>query len=84
MPVIGRFYGIAIKMFLRQKEHEPPHIHAIYGEYIGMFNISDGKMFNGDMPVKGQKLVEEFINHYRDRLLQMWEKQDFELLPPVE
>ena len=31
MPVIGRFYGIAIKMFLRQKEHEPPHVHAIYG-----------------------------------------------------
>lgn len=84
MPVIGRFYGISIKMFLRQREHEPPHIHAIYGEYIGMFNIHDGKMFNGDMPIREQKLVEKFINYYRDRLLQMWEKQDFELLPLID
>lgn len=84
MPVIGRFYGIIIKMFLRQKEHEPPHIHAIYGEYIGMFSINDGKMFNGDMPAKGQKLVEEFINYHKDRLLQMWETQDFELLPYID
>ena len=30
MPVISRFYGIVIKMYLRQKEHNPPHIHAIY------------------------------------------------------
>lgn len=43
MPVIGRFYGISVKMFLSQKEHEPPHVHAVYWEYIGMFNISDGK-----------------------------------------
>ncbi len=38
------------------------------------FNISDGKMFHGDMPVKGQQLVEEFINYYRDRLSCMWRK----------
>ena len=30
MPVISRFHGITIKMYLRQKEHNPPHIHAIY------------------------------------------------------
>ncbi len=33
MPVISRFNGIAIKMYLRQKEHNPPHIRAIYGDY---------------------------------------------------
>lgn len=37
MPVISRFHGIVIKMYLRQKEHNPPHLHAIYGDYIGMF-----------------------------------------------
>ena len=84
MPVIGRFYGITIKMFIRQKEHNPPHIHAIYGEYMGMFSIEDGTMFNGDMPTKGQLLIKEFIKFYKDRLLQMWEEQDFELLPPIE
>ena len=43
MPVISRFSGIIIKMYLRQKEHNPPHIHAIYGDYVGLFSILDGK-----------------------------------------
>ena len=84
MPVIGRFYGITVKMFYRQTEHNPPHVHAIYGEYYGVFRIEDGKMYLGDMPLKGQQLVEEFIKHHRDRLLQMWEKQEYVMLPSVE
>lgn len=84
MPVIGRFYGIVIKMYLRQKEHNPPHIHAIYGECVGMFSLEDGEMFEGDIPNRGQELVKNFILHYRERLLEMWEKQNYELLPPIE
>ncbi|MCQ2338319.1 MAG: DUF4160 domain-containing protein [Paludibacteraceae bacterium] len=26
-------------MFFKPKEHEPSHIHAIYNEYVGLFNI---------------------------------------------
>ena len=33
------------------------------------------------MPQKGQQIVREFIDYYRERLIQMWEKQDFEILP---
>ena len=75
MPVISRFYGIVIKMYLRQKEHNPPHIHAIYGEYVGMFSIADGEMFEGDLPQKVQMLVKNFIEFYKGRLLKMWETQ---------
>ena len=39
MPEITRFYGIIIKMFFKPKEHAPSHIHALYGEYVGEFNI---------------------------------------------
>lgn len=39
MPEIARFYGIIIKMFFKPKEHELSHIHAIYNEYVGLFNI---------------------------------------------
>ena len=84
MPVISRFYGIVIKMYLRQKKHNPPNIHAIYGEYVGMFFWADGEMFEGDIPSKGQQLVKEFIEFYRDRLMKMWETQQFEVLPPIE
>ena len=56
MPVIARFFGITIKMYLRQKEHNPPHIHAIYGDYSGLFSIESGEMYEGDIPSKEQKL----------------------------
>ena len=84
MPVISRFYGITIKMYLRQKEHNPPHIHAIYGECIGLFDLENGIMFEGDIPMKEQKLVRKFIGNYKEQLLVMWETQRFTMLPPVE
>lgn len=49
MPVISRFYGIIIKMYFRQAEHNPPHFHAIYGEYIGTIDIQTGEMLEGDL-----------------------------------
>ena len=84
MPVISRFHGIVIKMYLRQKEHNPPHIHAIYGEYIGMFSLSDGEMFEGDIPAKEQKLIKAFVLEYGEELLKMWETQQFSTLEPLE
>ena len=84
MPVISRFYGIVIKMYLRKKEHNPPHIHAIYGEYSGLFSLKDGEMFEGDIPIRGQQMVKEFVLHYKDKLLEMWNTQEFETLEPLE
>ena len=55
MPTISSFYGIIIMMFFAKREHNPPHIHAIYGECIGMFSLADGEMFEGDIPTKEQK-----------------------------
>ncbi len=66
MPVISRFNGIVIKMYLRRKEHNPPHIHAICGEEVGVFLLSSGEMVEGDLRDKEQKAVERFVNTYRD------------------
>ena len=52
MPIISRFYGITIKMYFQQREHNPPHIHAVYGEYIGAIDIKTGKLLEGDLPKK--------------------------------
>lgn len=84
MPVISRFYGIVIKMYLRQKEHNPPHLHAIYGDYVGLFSLEEGEMYEGDIPVKEQKLIKKFILHYKEQLYDMWRTQNFYLLPPIE
>lgn len=83
MPVIARFNGITIRMYLRQKEHNPPHIHATYGEHLGLFALDDGDMFEGDISFREQRMVRDFIIHYRDRLMEMWEQQSYELLPSI-
>ncbi len=84
MPVISRFHGITIKMYFRQKEHNPTHIHAICGDYVGIFSIENGEMIEGDISIKGQQLIKDFVDYYRDRLVYMWETQEFEMLPPIE
>ncbi|MBQ9887251.1 MAG: DUF4160 domain-containing protein [Lachnospiraceae bacterium] len=84
MPVISRFDGIIIKMYFIDDEHNPPHIHALYGDYNGIFLLEDGEMLAGDIPGKQQKAVTAFINCYRDKLYEMWNTQEFELLPPIK
>ena len=44
MPVLSRFYGIIIRMYFQQSEHNPPHFHAIYGEHVAAISIKDGKI----------------------------------------
>ena len=83
MPEIARFYGIIIKMFFKPKEHEPSHIHALYGEYIGVFDLSTKKMTDGDLPRKAQELVEEWLSQHSDELQKMWDSQEIGKLPPL-
>jgi hypothetical protein len=82
MPLITRFYGIAIKMYFR--EHGVPHFHAIYGEYIGVFEISTLDLLEGDLPPRAERLVREWATRYQRDLLDMWSSQQFRQLPGLE
>ena len=84
MPEITRFYGIIIKMFFKPKEHEPAHIHAIYNEYVGIFDICSSEMIDGDLPNKAQGIVKEWLVLHQNELLQMWQSQRITKLPPLE
>lgn len=44
MPIISNFYGIIIKMYFRESEHNPLHIHAIYNEYVGIIDLNTFEM----------------------------------------
>ncbi|MCD7846389.1 MAG: DUF4160 domain-containing protein [Oscillospiraceae bacterium] len=83
MPAISRFYGIIIKMYFQQSEHNPPHFHAVYGEYVGALDIQTLEMIEGDLPAKGQALVREWAALHRDELLTIWNTQEFKTLPPL-
>ena len=84
MPVLSRFYGIIIRMYFLQKEHNPPHIHAIYGDDVAAITISDGKVIEGALPSKALEMVKEWVSLHKDELLLMWETQEFKQLSPLE
>ena len=73
MPTISMFYGILIRMFLGKKEHNPPHFHAYYQEYKGIFNINSCEMVEGNMPGKQIKLIIAWAELHKDELLADWE-----------
>ena len=84
MPVISRFYGMIVKMFFLASEHNPPHIHVVYGEYVGVIDIRTLQMIQGDLPNKALKIVQEWTQIHQEELLKMWETQDIQPLPPID
>ena len=84
MPTISYFYGIIIVMYLRNKEHNPPHIHAITQDFDAPFSIETGEIMEGNFPPKAKALVKEFVQKYRRELLEMWETETYKKLPPLD
>ena len=71
-------------MYFQQAEHNPPHIHALYGEDMAAIDIQTGAVMEGHLPPKALAMVREWIVLHQKDLLQMWETQEFKQLPPLE
>lgn len=70
MPEISSFYGIVIQMFYY--DHNPPHIHAVYGEYRVVISIKEQIVY-GKMPKRALNLIFEWMDLHKDELLKDWE-----------
>ena len=84
MPILSRFYGIVIRMYFQQAEHNPPHIHALYGDDMAEIVIRTGEVLEGHLPPKALAMVREWVSINKSDLLHMWETQEFKPLPPLE
>ena len=84
MPVLSRFYGIIIRMYFLQSEHNPPHIHAIYNEDVAAIDFITGEVLEGNLPKKALGLVREWIDLHKDTLMDIWKTQEFKAIPPLE
>ena len=84
MPVLSRFCGIVIRMYFQQAEHNPPHIHALYGEDMAAVDIQTGEVLEGHMPQKALAMIREWAAIHKTDLLYMWETQEFKPLSPLE
>jgi hypothetical protein len=73
MPTISMFFGIVIRMYYAPKEHNPPHVHAIYQGEEAVIRISDGEITAGELSNKQAKLVQAWIEIHREELIANWE-----------
>jgi len=55
----------------------------LYGEHIGIFDLRTFNMTEGDLPKKAQELVQEWMSVHQSKLLEMWDTQKLEKLPPL-
>jgi hypothetical protein len=74
MATISMFYGIIISMmYMDNKQHSMPHIHADYQGYSVVLSIPDGDILAGDFSPKKLKLVRAWIEIHHEDLLADWE-----------
>lgn len=72
VPRISSFYGIVITMYYR--DHEPPHFHAVYGEYQAQIAIATLDPLSGELPPRALRLVREWAGLHLAALQANWEK----------
>ena len=72
MPVVSRFFGIAIVFYW--EDHLPPHFHAKYASDEGMIDILTGAVIRGSLPGRVLSLVNEWRVARRDELLADWDR----------
>jgi hypothetical protein len=70
MPELAGFFGIII--YMNWRDHNPPHIHACYGDYEALVGLN-GKVLNGSLPKRALSLVFEWLAIHHDELLEDWE-----------
>ena len=85
MPIISRFFGIAI--FMLWREHAPPHFHAKYGDDEVVVEIETGAV-NGRMSRRALSLVQEWRELHKRELLENWklveQKKPLKRIEPLE
>jgi hypothetical protein len=72
MPTIAWFYGIAIRMYVR--DHMPPHFHATYAEHEAFVSIDTGEVIEGALPISAARLVREWTLARQDQLRENWRR----------
>lgn len=89
MPEVSRFLGIIIRMFTETgAQHHIPHLHAYYQDDQATYRIDTGDLLAGSLPRGQQRLVEAWIELYRDELLEDWRRveagQPIKKVPPLK
>ena len=56
MPLTSMFYGIIIRVYCGLSEHNPPHFHVYYQDYVTLVNSDTWEIYEEEPPSKHAKL----------------------------
>ena len=70
MPRIAEFDGIRLNLYFR--DHNPPHVHAVYGEFEALVVIADGSLLSGELPKKQFAAVRRYLAAHRGEVMGLW------------
>lgn len=75
--------------YMFAKDHNPPHFHAKYGEYMGIMDINKGELIEGELPRRALRLVQEWAELHKAELLLNWEtaqsdNPEFKRIEPLD
>lgn len=71
MPTVSRFFGVSIYMY--HNDHLPPHFHAEYGEFEGIYEIETLELLRGGLPRRAHAIVVEWALLHRSELRKNWQ-----------
>lgn len=72
MPTIAIVDGVRLVVYPR--DHEPPHMHAFFGEHEVVIDIATGSSLQGHLPRAKLRAVEEWLDANRDRVAYIWQQ----------
>ena len=72
MPIVSRFFGIAIAFYW--EDHAPPHFHAKYSGDEAIIDIHTGAVIRGSLPRRALAMVNEWREVHTNELVENWER----------
>jgi hypothetical protein len=68
-------------------DHNPPHLHIYYGDYVAVLTL-DKKIIKGEMPASVVKKVSHWVDLHKAELLENWKQlmfgKDAEKVQPLK
>ena len=72
MPTIAIIDGV--KLVIWPRDHQPPHIHAYFGEREAWLSIATGQVIHGALPARRRKAVQSWLDANRPRVAYVWDE----------
>jgi hypothetical protein len=72
MPRIGAAFGLVFYVYA--EDHNPPHLHAIYGDEAAVLVIETGDVLAGEVSGAKLKQAQQWLEENRPLAVAAWQR----------